>query len=211
MMRSSGVAVIVFAIAAVLAAAQIVSACEGNKILLQDDFKTLASNWGTVSDNQAVKDGKMVLTPSLNATYVTLDSGYLFTDMDACVDVAITKAGPQMVHTYGGIAFWASDYHDYYELMIGPSGTFGVDRILPGRRVSIMPFTDSPAVKRGMGQVNRLRVQTKGNNATLYINGTRVGSIGGQPPQGGGQIGVTAQAGPKTRDVYEFTNLKVTN
>jgi hypothetical protein len=210
-MRSHAIVMAILSIAAVLAAAPIVSACEGNQVLLQDDFKTMASNWGPASDNQAVKDGKMVISPTLNATYVTLDGGYLFTDMDACVDVAITKGGPKLVHTYGGLAFWATSYQNYYELMIGPSGTFGVDRILPGRRVPIMQFATSSAVKSGIGQVNRLRVQTKGNSATLYINGTKLGTINGQPPQGGGEIGITAQAGPKTRDVYEFSNLKITN
>lgn len=205
------IALAAVAFAAALAAAPIVQACEGNQVLLQDDFKTMASNWGAASGNQTVKDGKMVLTPALNATYVTLDGGFVFTDMDACVDVVIIKGGPRMVHTYGGFAFWATDHQNYYELMIGPSGTFGVDRIMPGRRITIMPFATSSAVKSGVGQVNRLRVKTKGNIATLYINGIQVGTIAGQPPQGGGEVGVTAQAGPKTRDVYEFSNLKVTN
>ncbi len=210
-MRPQTFALAAVALVAVLAVSPIVRACEGNQVLLQDNFQTMASNWGAANDNQAVNNGKMVLTPALNATYVTLDGGYVFTDMDACVDVALTKGGPKMVHTYGGLAFWGTDYQNYYELMVGPSGTFGVDRILPGRRISIMTFATSPAVKSGVGQVNRLRVQTKGNAATLYINGTQVGSITGQPPQGGGEIGLAAQAGPKTRDVYEFSNLKVTN
>jgi hypothetical protein len=210
-MRSQFSALTAIAIAAALAASPLVYACEGNQVLYQDDFKTITSNWGSANDNQAVKDGKMVLKPALNATYVTLSGGNVFTDMDACVDVAITKGGPKMVHTYGGLAFWAADYQNYYELIIGPSGTFGVDRILPGRRVSIMTFATSSAVKSGVGQVNQLRVQTKGSTATLYINGTQVASINGQPPQGGGEIGVTAQSGPNTRDVYEFSNLKVTN
>ncbi len=210
-MRPQTFALAAVALVAVLAVSPIVRACEGNQVLLQDNFQTMASNWGAANDNQAVNNGKMVLTPALNATYVTLDGGYVFTDMDACVDVALTKGGPKMVHTYGGLAFWVTDYQNYYELMVGPSGTFGVDRILPGRRISIMTFATSPAVKSGVGQVNRLRVQTKGNAATLYINGTQVGSITGQPPQGGGEIGLAAQAGPKTRDVYEFSNLKVTN
>ncbi len=211
MMRSHKVTVVMLTVAAALTVAPIVGACEGNRVLLQDDFKTLASNWGTANDNQSVKDGKMVLTPAFDATYLTLSGGNLFTDMDACVDMALAKGGPKMVHTYGGLAFWATDYRNYYELMIGPSGTFGVDRILPGRRVPIMTFATSPAIKSGLSQVNRLRVQTKGSTATFYINGTQVGSITGQPPQGGGEIGLTAQAGPNTRDIYEFSNLKVTN
>lgn len=211
MIRSHEVVVAIVAVAAVLVVAPIVNACEGNQVLLQDNFQTMASNWGAANDNQAVNNGKMVLTPALNASYVTLDGGYVFTDMDACVNVVLTKGGPKMIHTYGGLAFWATDYQNYYELMAGPSGTFGVDRILPGRRISIMAFATSPAVKSGVGQINQLRVQTKGNTATFYINGTQVGSITGQPPQGGGEIGVTAQSGPNTRDVYEFSNLKVTN
>jgi hypothetical protein len=210
MMRSQVLAVALITIAA-LFVSPIAHACQGNQVLLQDNFQTMASNWGSANDNQSVNSGKMVLTPALNASYVTLDGGYVFTDMDACVDVVLSKGGPKMVHTYGGLAFWATDYQNYYELMVGPSGTFGVDRILPGRRISIMAFATSSAVKSGVNQVNQLRVQTKGNTATFYINGTQVGSITGQPPQGGGEVGVTAQSGPNTRDVYEFANFKVTN
>jgi hypothetical protein len=210
-MRPQIFALAALAFAAALAVSPIARACEGNRVLLQDNFQTMASNWGTANDSQSVNAGKLVITPTLDQTYVTLSGGNLFTDMDACVDVAIAKGGPQMVHTYAGLAFWATDYQNYYELMVGPSGTFGVDRILPGRRVSIMEFATSPTVKTGVGQVNRLRVQTKGNTATFYINGTQVGTINGQPPQGGSEIGLTAQSGPKTRDIYEFSNLKVTN
>ena len=35
--------------------------------------------------------------------------------------------------------------------------------------------------------------------------------IDGQPPQGGSEVGLIVQSGPKTRDVFEFSNLKVTN
>ena len=210
MTRSQVLAFTMLSIATVLVS-PIAHACQGNQVLLQDNFQTMASNWGAANDNQSVSNGKLVISPALNASYVALDGGYVFTDMDACVDVVLTKGGPKLVHTYGGLAFWATDYQDYYELMVGPSGTVGVDRILPGRRISIMTFANSSAVKSGVGQMNQLRVQTKGNTATLYINGTQVGSITGQPPQGGGEVGLTAQSGPSTRDVYAFSNFKVTN
>jgi hypothetical protein len=127
------------------------------------------------------------------------------------VDVVLAQGGPQMTHTYGGLAFWVSHYNEFYELIIGPSGAFGVDLRLPDRRVMIVNFNPSTVVKSGVNQVNRLRVKIRGNSATLYINGVQVANITGQPPPRGGYVGLTAQSGPNTRDVYEFTNFKVTN
>jgi hypothetical protein len=213
MMRSKAIAVAILTIAAALAAVSIVNACEGNQVLIQDNFNTHRAMWGTLDDFHTIRNGKMLIAPSLNRSYMTsvYAPGHSLSDMDACVDVALARGGPQMVHTYGGLAFWVRTVDDFYELMIGPSGTFSVDRMTPSRRLTIVPFAASTAVKSGLNQVNRLRVTTRGNTAVLYINGIQVANITGQAPSRGGYVGLSAQAGPNTRDVYEFTNFKVTN
>jgi hypothetical protein len=153
----------------------------------------------------------MVVTPPLNGVYMYFSQGNLFNDMSACVDLTIASGGPKLNYTFGGLAFWSVDVSNTYYLAIGPTGTFSVARYIGGRFISIVGWTSNPAVKTGLNQVNHLRVVTKGTSATLYINDKQVAFINGQPPQGGSEIGLIADSGPRTRDVYQFSNLKVTN
>jgi hypothetical protein len=207
------IAIVMLAIAAALAAAPIVNACEGDRVLLEDNFQRFSQRWGYPDQFHTIRNGKFTIAPALNRSYMaSIDPPRQgLVDMDACVDVVLAQGGPQMTHTYGGLAFWVSHYNEFYELIIGPSGAFGVDLRLPDRRVMIVNFNPSTVVKSGVNQVNRLRVKIRGNSATLYINGVQVANITGQPPPRGGYVGLTAQSGPNTRDVYEFTNFKVTN
>jgi hypothetical protein len=68
----------------------------------------------------------------------------------------------------------------------------------------------SAAVVKGMGKTNALRVQTKGNLATLYVNGQQVETLTGQPPAGGGFVGFYAESestytAKETWDIGNFT------
>lgn len=198
-------------IAALVLAAPGANACTGNQVLLADNFQTLASNWKAADNNHFVKNGQFVVTPPLNGVYMYFNAGNLFTDMSACVDVTMTTAGPKMTNTFAGITFWSVDVNNTYYLGIGPTGTFSVARYVAGRYIAIVGWTANPAVKTGLNQVNHLRVMTKGTQAMLFINDKQVGVVDGQPPQGGGEIGLIAQSGPRTRNLYEFSNLKVTN
>jgi hypothetical protein len=212
-MRSLIFTIMTIAIAAMFAAAPIVNACEGNEVLFQDYFRS-PREWPTPPDGfHAVRDGKLLIAPALNLAYLTSvhPNGRSLVDMDACVDVALVRGGTQMVHTYGGLAFWIRSRNDYYLIVIGPSGTFAVERWFSNRYLTIVPFTTSTAVKSGPNQVNRLRVTTRGNAAVLYINGIQVANMTGQPPPGGGDVGFVAESGSKTRDIYAFMNFKVTN
>lgn len=198
-------------LAAIVLAAPIGRACTGNQVLLEDNFQVFASNWGTPDDFHSVKNGRMILSPPLNQINMYFSQGNIFNDMSACVDVAIATGGPKLVNTFGGMAFWSVDVNNTYYFGIGPTGTYSVARYVAGRFISVVSWASNPAIKTGLNQVNHLRVVTKGGQATLYVNDKQVALINGQPPPGGGEIGVIAQSGPRTRDVYEFSNLKVAN
>jgi len=210
-MRGFTAGIALLAGVAAIVAAPLADACTGIRVLLQDNFQIMTTNWGGANDNVALKNGAMTVSPSLGANYIVLNQGNLFTDMTACVDVAIVQGGPQMVHTFGGIAFWAADINNLYNFVLGPSGTYSIARYVDGRIINIAGFTGDPAIKAGLNQVNHLRVVTRGNQATLFVNDKQIAVISGQPPQGGGEIGFMALSGPATRDVYAFSHLKITN
>jgi len=50
-------------------------------------------------------------------------------------------------------------------------------------------------IKRGVGQTNELRVALGDGQATLYINDKKFGTLIGNQPDDGGQVGVFAQSG----------------
>jgi hypothetical protein len=67
----------------------------------------------------------------------------------------------------------------------------------------------SDAIKTGADAVNRLRVVASGGKATMYINDQELTTITGQPPDGGGFIGVESSTWEKTPHVWEFSNLVI--
>jgi hypothetical protein len=52
-------------------------------------------------------------------------------------------------------------------------------------------------------------VVTKGRQATAYINDKQVATFPGQPPVGGGCIGLYGQSG-KSQNIWQFSGLEVT-
>jgi hypothetical protein len=195
----------------VLASPALHAACTGSQVLLQDNFQSMASNWGTADDNHSVKNGAMVVTPPVNKIYIYLNSGNIFSDMSACVDVTATTGGPKQNYLYAGLAFWATDVNNVYYFSVAPAGTYSVSRYLNNNYYKVVDWTASATIKKGLNQVNSLSVVTKGSQATFFVNGTQVATINGQPPQGGGEIGLVADSGPGSRAVFQFANLKITN
>ncbi len=187
------------------------AACTGSQVLLQDNFQTMASNWGSADANHSVKNGMFIISSAKNQTYTYLNSGNIFTDMSLCVDLTATTGGPQQSYLWGGVSFWATDVNNQYYFAVAPFGTFSVSRYLNKNFYKVVDWTANAAIKKGLNQVNHLSVVTKGNQATFFVNDTQVGTITGQPPQGGGEIGLAANSGPKSQSVFEFSNLKVTN
>ena len=46
-----------------------------------------------------------------------------------------------------------------------------------GKTLFPIPETNIPDLKKGTGQTNSLEVQTVGNKATLFVNGTQVDRV----------------------------------
>src|SRR5277367_4591253 len=181
-----------------------VKACGGGAVLLQDSFQTLAGNWGQASANLFVQGGKLVIKPALNQMNRAFYLGNLYSDADICVDATVTAAGPKLQYTYAVLDFWSADTSNFYEYEVSSQGTFNLERIAAGRWISLVPWTPNAALKKGLNQTNSLEVVTKGNQMTFFANGTQLISLNGQPPQGGGEIALGANAGPAHQPTWEF-------
>ena len=110
----------------------------------------------------------------------------------------------------GGLVFWAKDESNYYALLVSGDGQFSVRRYVNDRALTPVDWSENAAIKKGVGQVNELRIVTRGYQATAYINGTQVTTFNGQPPDGGSLIGVKGSSAEKSQITWEFADLKVT-
>jgi len=175
-------------------------------ILYEDDFTNLDPSWGTPGDILSVKDGKLVLKPALNTTQSVLNQSNVFDDADIAVEVTLASGGPTVA---GGLIFWAKDYTNFYCLCIDASGSFKISHFVTDRWLTPVGWTDSNAVNKGVGQVNKLRVVTKGRQVTAFINDQQVIAINGQPPQGGGCVGVSGGSAQDLQNTWQFASLRV--
>lgn len=188
------------------------SECTG-KVLLRSNFLPGDAKWPIASTpwtDQAVRDGALTLTYRKNVASQLLYSGDVFDDVQICVNVKLLES-VAADKEYASVLFWARDYSSYYVLWLDASGSVGVLRKAGDRWLCPLPPHTHVAVNKGIGQSNELRVVLHGNDADLYVNERRVGSITGQPVAGGSQVGLRAEGAipNHSHTVWEFSNYVV--
>jgi hypothetical protein len=209
-MRHSS-AVFIFCLCLALSASAF-TGCEG-KVLMQSNFLAGDSNWpiySTPGTDQTVRDGALTLKYRKNVASQLLYTGDVFDDVEICVKVKLLES-VAAEKEYASVVFWAKDYKSYYVLWFDPSGSVGVLRKAGDRWLYPVPPQNHVAVNKGVGQTNALRVVLHGNDADLFVNERRVGSITGQPVAGGSQVGLRAEGALPTRSntVWEFSDYIV--
>lgn len=177
-------------------------------ILYEDKFSELDPGWGEANPIYGVKGGKLVLTPEAKTGYTLLNQAQFFpNDIDASVTVSLVKSDDP---SFGaGLVFWAKDYTEYYTLLVNGDGWFAVNRYINGRFLLPVAWRQNPAVKKGLGVSNLVRIVTKGNQGTIFLNGQQILTFSGQPPQGGTLIGVRGSSPDKGTNTWAFANLEV--
>jgi glucose/mannose transport system substrate-binding protein len=204
-MKAKSCTLCVCALATLLSLAPVVEVF-GGEVLYEDNFTNLDPSWGTPGEILSVKEGKLVLKPALNTTQSVLNQSNVFEDADTEVQMTLSGGDPLVP---GGLIFWAKDYSNFYCLCINANGLFKISHFVVDRWLNPVGWTESDAINKGVGQTNKLRVVTKGRQATAYINDKEVVTINGQPPQGGGCVGISGGSAEGSQDIWEFANLRV--
>ena len=183
-------------------------------MLLSDDYQQIDDSWAVDPDRDSVsvEGGKVKIKADRRGHYELLYNGQLFDDADYCVTVQnpnnLRDIGD--VQVLAGLIFWAADGSNHYDLQVAPNGKASVGRTVKGRWVNPVPWHPFYAVHRGAGAKNMLRVSTRGNLITAYINGQKFATLKLQVPEGGGLVGFWAQSEKTRRDTWKFFDLKVT-
>jgi hypothetical protein len=198
-------AILTMAMAVVLLA---VSAGLAGKVLFEDKFTSLDPSWGAPGPIMDVKDGKLIITPTVNTTQTVLNQANVFPN-DAEGSFAMTFVTAPGATWGSGLVFWAKDYNEYYAILINAEGWFAVQRHIAGRYLLPVAWRESDAIKKGEAAENQVKVVAKGNKATIFVNGKEVISFSGQPPQGGTLIGFKVASGPDGSNSVAFSNFQL--
>ena len=201
----SKVAALMMAMAMVLLA---VTASLAGKVLFEDKFTSLDPSWGAPGPIMDVKEGKLIITPGKDTSQTILNqANVLPNDMEGSFAMTFVKAPAP---SWGsGLVFWAKDYNEYYAVLVNAEGWFAVQRLVAGRYLLPVAWREFDAIKKGEGAENQVKVATKGNKATISINGKEAISLSGQPPEGGSLIGFKVASGPEGANSVAFSNFQV--
>jgi TIR domain-containing protein/3-keto-disaccharide hydrolase len=164
--------------------------------------------WGKPDPNWSVTDGKLRVTPSLNSSALLINQARGFKDAEIAVNVVMARG--EDLGQLGGLIFWAKDYNDCYAMVVSADGKIAVGHKLVGRWINPITKTAITAVKTGIGQVNKLRIRTRGNLLTAYVNDIQLATLVGEPPRGSGHIGLYGESAETSQNVWDFTNITVT-
>jgi hypothetical protein len=184
-------------------------ACQGSKVLFEDKFTSLGSSWGQ-DDQASAADGKLSLK-SIDQGWTShlLNQSNAYGDASYCATVNFPVV-KDLNSAAAGMIFWGTDDDHYWALIVSPEGSFAVEhKVAASRMLQPVRWTANPVVKAGAGQKYDLEIQTKGNQATVFVNGTKLTEVTGEPPDGGSLTGVYWSLPAESTALTEVTNFKV--
>jgi hypothetical protein len=170
-----------------MGASQPVWACSGGEAILDDEFADESGGWA-LDDRIKVDDGKLVMRLPPDTGWTTLNVSFTVTDADLCADAVWPETDPEEAEA--GITFWAEDYDNRFAFGINGAGEYYLVRRVRGEWKAIVDGQHTPAIKTGPGETNTLRVNSSGKRASLFVNGTKLRDIQGQPPEEGWFFGL---------------------
>jgi hypothetical protein len=172
-------------------------ACDGQigKVIYEDTFADDSGGWDFTANEAIVKPPNFVF--SLNAKDAAVTSQVLTfhttTDGDYCAEVILPKSiAPDNKYNFG-ISFWATDYANFWMVMLSSDGSMTLFSKLNNAWQTILSVPNTPAYKSDPDAVNVLRVTTIGGKISLYLNGQLQKAVRAQSQDGSFRFGMYAQ------------------
>jgi hypothetical protein len=180
-----------------------------SQVIISDPLTSWPLNFGPQGTNVMLKDGVVHIVEPTNTANWAVYSGFDFTDIEASVTITPQTA----TGNSAGLIFWSTGPSDFFVVnVVDPSGAFAIFRHLSangGSWQTLLASTPSAAVKSGAGVANTLRIVTKGNSVSVFINGQSMGTLAVQAPPGGGTVGIYAEGQADKPADYVFSNVSV--
>ena len=171
--------------------------CPMERATTTDDFAHGASQWSKLPSDIRIGPAALTMQPPKGHFANVFHNGLFHGDATVC-----TKAGaygpnmpPTLATTSGGIIFW--DYipakagpDDFYVFQVNYLGNFTAFHRSKNKWTLLRGPTHSNVIRTHPGIYNILAVRTSGNVAFLYVNGTQVDAVSGNPPGVGWWAGI---------------------
>jgi CHAT domain-containing protein len=110
---------------------------------------------------------------------------------------------------WGGIIFRANDTTtNYYTFEIDINGHYYLAAYLGNNKYNTLAYKSSPVISTGLNRSNTIAVVANGSTLDLYVNHTKVDSVGDSTYTGAGHIGLIVESGSTPTEVA-FSNAKV--
>jgi 3-keto-disaccharide hydrolase len=183
--------------------------CEGRVVLFEDRFDRLQPTWGASDDGFKIEDGQLVVAPEPAMFFWRTNQASLYDDIDMCV-VLTTIEGVDPEETNAGLVFWYVDENNFYVFEYAPNGKASVWRRQRGRWLEQVEWKDVEDANEGDDGVNELRVVTRGDRATLYLNDADFAEFDGVPPTDGQQVGVFVASPESGTARFAFDDFRIT-
>lgn len=81
-----------------------------------------------------------------------------------------------------------------------------MDRLSKGKWLSPVPYTETLALKKGVGETNNIEILLKGKTATIL---TKLTQFRGTPPKDGSQVGFAAASPDGSAATFKFENFMI--
>jgi hypothetical protein len=185
----------VFALQALVSTAAF--ACEGQigQVIYEDTFADDSGAWDFTPNAATVKAPNFVL--NLDSKYSNINSQVLTfhapKDGDYCAEFILPKTiAPDNKYNLA-IAFWATDYANFWMVMLSSDGTLTLFSKANNVWQTITSVPTAAAFKPEPDAVNALRVTTIAGKISIYLNGQLQKAIRAQAPDGSLRFGMYAQ------------------
>jgi len=168
--------------------------CEGQvgKTIYEDTFQDDSGGWDISPPLTAIKPPSLLITLNANSTNVGAQVlTFHAKEADYCLEGTVPKARAPDNNFALGLEFWATDYRNFWLVMLASDGTVSLWSQANGVWTSIAKVPNAPGFKAD--GANALRVTTLGGKIAISVNGQPVKMVRAQIPEGDFRFGVYGQ------------------
>jgi hypothetical protein len=190
-------------------------ACKGPKVIYSDDFTERDAGWFIPQADidvgkAAIGDGRILVRPDPERGYSVLNMAFgLPTQTDICVKARIVESS-DLTKSGFGLLFWAKGYDEYYLFQVIGNGNYYVSHWTERAWQGVTPTAAVRAFKQGLGEENVLRVVTKGQVVTMFVNDEQLARFRSPFPSGMVRAGFRASSLGNDPTAVEFRDFTVT-
>jgi hypothetical protein len=190
--------------------------CKGSTATFEDDFNSPEVGWSSglgarsTGSNAYFADNRLVIKPTTKRGSRTITYPSLVLRSAIICARILSPDEITAPRTAGGVAFWATNSQNLYAFEVMTDGTYNITRLIDNNWTYIGSGLKSDTIKQGAGATNDIEVHIKQNVAQLFINGTKVQEIRGQPPTTGvSTVGFVARNDTEQDYEWRFLNIAV--